>query len=319
MISAPTQRPLSALLRRLPRLALLVVAAIAMARTPYFFTVGTLGQVLALASIVGVLAVGQAFVLIGGGFDLSQGSTLTLSAVIAATLAAVLGWHPAIAAAIALVAGGGLGAINGVFVATVRTNPFVTTLSTMLIFRGAAFSILKGLPINRVAAFNLLDRGPTIAGTLLPGRAFVFVGLAMASAFVLKWTVLGRHLYAVGGNPQAARLSGLPVARLRILTFAISGATAALAALMLLSWVHTSKADTGSGKELDSIAACVVGGVSLQGGSGNVLGAAVGCLLLQALAMCFTMNGLPGEYTSLATGAVILTFAAADALARRSD
>lgn len=306
-------------LRRLPRVALVAVAVVLMARTRNFFTPGTLGDILTIGSIVGVLAVGQAFVLIGGGFDLAQGATMALAAAVAATLATSEGLTPWLVMPLCLGFGAALGAINGVFVAVVGTNPFVTTLSTLLLFRGGAYVLLGGRPINGVTAFAILERGPTIAGTLVPARGFVFLAVAGISWVVLTKTVFGRHLYAVGGNAQAARLSGVPTRRLRIAAFALSGLASALAALMQLSWVRVAKADTGYGLELDSIAACVVGGISLQGGSGGVIGAASGCLLLQALGMYFTIRGFPGEYRSLATGGVILTFAAADAFARRAS
>jgi ribose transport system permease protein len=299
------------------RLALAVAALALLASTPRFFTPANLGDILALASIVGVLAVGQAFVLIAGGFDLSQGAAVALTAAVTAWLAGPCGVNPWLAALAALALGAILGAINGACVAGVGTNPFVTTLSTTLIYRGAAFVFLGGLPIRQVRAFDALSRGPELGGTLIPLRGFLFLAVALAAWFVLRWTVVGRHLYAVGGNVEAARLSGLRTFRLRVTAFALSGASAALAALMLLSWVRVAKPDTGYGYELESIAACVVGGVSLQGGSGSVLGAAGGCLLLQALRSWITIRGLQDEYRSLVTGAVILTFAAADAIARR--
>ena len=200
-----------------------------------------------------------------------------------------------------------------------------------MIYRGAAFLLLQGRPINGVKSFRLLDAMPLatdIPGpnrrffaqlvAAVPNRGFVFLMLAVVAWFILSKTIFGRHVYAVGGNVRAAELSGLPTTRLRVSTFAISGAASALAALMLLSWVRVAKADTGLGMELDAIAACVVGGISLQGGSGRVVMAAVGALVLQALGLCITMNGLPDEYRGIATGAVLLTFAAVDALARKS-
>ncbi len=305
-------------LKRSLRVALALLALGFMMNTRNFFTPGTMGTILMLGSIVGVLAVGQAFVLIGGGFDLSQGAAMALSAATAAWLANDK--HlPAIAAPAALLLGAILGAVNGVFVALVGTNPFVTTLSTQMLYRGAAFALLGGLSISGVRAFDMLEQGPTVGGTPLPARDFLFLGVAAMSWFVLSKTVFGRHVYAVGGNVRAARLSGIPTSRLRIMTFALSGMAAALAALMQLSWVRVAKADTGAGMELNSIAACVVGGIALGGGSGSVAGAACGCLLLQALDTCLTMNRFPAEYHNLATGAVILTFAAVDALAGRSS
>jgi ribose/xylose/arabinose/galactoside ABC-type transport system permease subunit len=307
-----------ALLVRIPQLLLAVVAITLMVRTDRFFTPGTLSSILTLASIVGVLAVGQTFALIGGGFDLSQGAILAFSAACAAWLAK-LGYHPLIVGFVALSVGLLLGTINGSFVAIVRTNPFVTTLSAMLIYRGAAFVLLHGNPISGVRSFEFLNQGITISGTLVPYRGFVFLAVAFIAWLVLRQTVFGQYVYAVGGNIEAARLSGVRTTRIKVGSFALSGLAAGLAAILLLSWIRIAKPDTGANYELDSIAACVVGGVSLQGGSGSVLGAAAGCLLLQSLATLITMSGFPDEYRTLVTGAVILTFAAADALARRSE
>ncbi len=181
------------------------------------------------ASIIGVLAVGQAFVLIGGGFDLSQGAILALTAGATAWLVTdpvVLGpwaigsvevgpwtfgpFGAGVVAPLALAFGLILGAINGLFVARVGTNPFVTTLSTTLMYRGAAFVMLSGLSIPGVTAFAALDRGVlTFGGAPLRMRVVVFLALAVLGWFVLARTVTGRHIYATGGNPEAARLSGL--------------------------------------------------------------------------------------------------------------
>lgn len=303
---------------RLPQAALFLAAVVLMVSTDRFFTANTLGGILTKSSIIGVLALGQAFVLIGGGFDLSQGAILALVAAATAWIATA-GVDPTICAMAALGLGLLLGAVNGVFVAAVRTNPFVTTLSTLLVFRGATFVLLSGRPISGVTAFNFLNDGPTLGQALIPWRGFLFLGMAVLAWFVLRQTVFGQHTYAVGGNAEASRLAGVRTIRVKVASFALSGLAAGLAAVMLLSWVRLAKPDTGTGYELDSIAACVVGGVSLQGGAGSVLGAAAGCLLLQTLGTVITMRGWPDEYRTLITGAVILVFAAADALARRGE
>ncbi len=294
------------------------VGIAAIAWTPGFLKPGVVSDVLLLGSVVGVMAVGQAFVLIGGGFDLSQGRIVTLSAAVAAWLAATKGVSPWAAGPAALAVGFVLGSINGFFVAAVNTNPFVTTLSTQLIYRGAAFAVLGGLPIERVFGFVGLNAGAEVGGLRVTFLGALFLAVAAAAWVVLRFSVFGRHLYAVGGNVRAARLSGLPTIRLRVVAFGLSGMAAGLAAVMYLAYYRVAKPDVGQNYELDSIAACVVGGVSLQGGSGSVIGAALGCLLLQALGLYLTISGFPDEYRSLAVGAVILTFAAADALARRS-
>jgi ribose transport system permease protein len=306
------------LLRRLPQFLLIAVALTLMLRTDRFFTPGTLTSILTQASIVGVLAIGQAFVLIGGGFDLSQGAILALTAALTGT-AVQHGASPVAAVLLAITAGMAFGAVNGVMVAAVRTNPFVTTLSTLLIYRGAAFIVLGGQPISKIFAFQALDQGITLGTTLVPYRGLLFLGLTLLAWLILRQTVLGQHIHAMGGNAEAARLAGIKTTGLRILTFILSGLSAGIATIMFLSWLRVAKPDTATGYELDSIAACVVGGISLAGGRGSVLGAAAGCLLLQALRTQITMSGFPEEYRTLVTGAVILIFAAADALARRGE
>jgi len=329
-----------ALLTRLPQVLLLAVALVMMARTERFFTAGTLASILTQASIVGILAIGQSVVLIGGGFDLSQGAILALTAAAVALLSQWTGagvdpqavgklidvahgahWTGAglLCVAAALVVGTVLGAVNGFFVAVVRTNPFVTTLSSLLIYRGAAFVALGGRPISNIRAFQPIDSGLELQGTYLPYRGLVFLVATFVAWVVLRRTVFGQHIYALGGNAEAARLAGVRTVRLRAVTFALSGLATGLATILFLSWMRVTKSDSGTGYELDSIAACVVGGVSLQGGRGSVLGAAAGCLLLQALRTQITMSGFPEEYRTLVTGLVILTFAAADALARRGE
>jgi ribose transport system permease protein len=305
-------------LARLPYLVLAVVAVVLMARTERFLTQRNVTSILMLASLVGVLALGQAFVLLGGGFDLSQGAMLGLTAAATAWLARA-GLGPVPAAVAALGIGTLLGTINGMFVAGVGANPFVTTLSTQLIYRGATFVLLGGRTISGVVLFSALDREVSVGGIAFSARAFVFLGAAALAWVVLRQTVFGQYVYAVGSNAEAARLAGVRTGRIRIATFALAGLAAGMTALMWLAWFRLAKPDTGVGYELSSIAACVIGGVSLQGGRGSVLGAAGGCLLLQALESLITMSGFPDEYRTLVTGAVILTFAAADALARSSE
>ena len=169
-----------------------------------------------------------------------------------------------------------------------------------------------------IRVFQAIDSGFTLGTTFLPFRGVLFLALTCLSWLILRQTVFGQHIYALGGNAEAARLSGVKTVRLRVETFILSGLAAGVATILFLSWLRVAKPDTATGYELDSIAACVVGGVSLQGGRGSILGAAAGCLLLQALRTQITMSGFPEEYRTLVTGIVILIFAAA-ALALRMN
>jgi ribose transport system permease protein len=200
-----------------------------------------------------------------------------------------------------------------------RTNPFVTTLSTLLIIRGATFSLLEGERLSDDDAFSWLNHGIPIDRILLPTRAVLFPILAVLAWILLRRTIFGQHVYAVGGNEEASRLAGIRTRAVKVAAFAVSGFTAAVVAIQLLAYLRVAKPDTGTGYELDSIASCVVGGISLQGGNGSIVQAVFGCLLLQVLTTLITMSGFPDEYRTPVTGAVILTFAATDALSRRKN
>ncbi|GIW86239.1 MAG: monosaccharide-transporting ATPase [Isosphaeraceae bacterium] len=307
------------LLRWLPVVLLAGAVMWGVWRTPGFLTARHVSGVVHLASLVGVLAVGQSVVLIGGGFDLSQGATLGLSAAVAAVGLRDLGWGPVAAAVAALGCGGLVGVVNGVFVAYVRANAFVTTLSMTLIVRGLTFLVLGGRELGGLRAFEPLAASLRVGEMRLSGLMAILGVVAIVGWVGMRCTVWGQHLYATGGNAEAARLAGVRTERLRLASFAVSGLAAALGGLLWLASFYTANARTGEGYELLSIAACVVGGVSLQGGRGSVLGAIGGCLLLQAVGAMINLTELPGEYATLTNGLVILVFAAVDALARRGE
>jgi ribose transport system permease protein len=305
-------------LARGPQIVLLAIVVLLIGRTPGYFSLRNLSNILNLASIVGVLSVGQAFAIIGGGFDLAQGATLAFSAAVAARLIGLHGWPPWAAALAALAAGLGVGAVHGLCVGYARTSAFVTTLSSSLIIRGLTFLLLAGQQIA-TPAFEPLADPIRWGGLRLSGMAGAFLVASFACWVVLRYTVLGQQIYATGGNAQAARLAGVRTPRVLLATFLASGLAAAIGGLLWLAFTSVSKADSGQGYELKAIAACVIGGISLQGGQGSVLGAALGCLLLQALSNLIGLGRMPDEYSSLVTGAVILVFALTDALARRES
>lgn len=298
--------------RRWPQLLLLLCALWLTFTTEGFYTSGNLTSILTRSAILGVLAIGQCCVILAGGFDLSQGATLGLACAVAGT-AMNRGYDSLNCLVAALLAGLVVGLLNGVFVAKVGTNPFVTTLSSLMVIRGLTFIILKGLTLNRLTMFAYLDRQVEFAGVALSGRALVFLGVTLLFWIFLRQTIWGQHLRATGGNAEAARLAGVRTERMKILSYCLSGICAGIAAVLFLSYIKVSKADTGVGYELDSIASCVIGGVSLAGGEGSVLGAAAGCLMLKSIETIITLRGLDDQYRSLVTGLLILTFAASDA------
>jgi len=303
-------------LRRWPQILLLVAAVWLTLTTERFYTGSNLSSIVTRAAIIGVLAVGQCCVLLAGGFDLSQGATVGLACAAAGSVMGE-GYESGACFAAALAAGLVVGLANGLFVAKVGTNPFVTTLSSQMVVRGLTFVILGGQSLNKLTMFAALDRQVTVGGLALSGRAAVFLLTTLAVWVFLRQTIWGQHLRATGGNVEAARLAGVRTSRMKVLSFALSGLSAGLAAVLLLSFIKVSKTDTAGGYELDSIASCVIGGVSLAGGEGSVLGAAAGCLMLKTIETVITLKGLDDQYRSLVTGALILTFAATDAWAGR--
>ena len=305
-------------LNRLPQLALVLAALILMVRTERFFTPGTLTSILTQASIVGVLALGQAFVLIGGGFDLSQGAMLALTAAATAHLAQ-RDVPPILVGATALTMGGLLGSVNGVMVAVVRTNPFVTTLSTLLIFRGAAFILLGGQPLANIRVFQAIDSGFNLGSTFVPLRGLLFLALAVLAWLVLRQTVFGQHIYALGGNAQAAAPCGSQDGQAPGRDFHLErpGSGRGHDPFPLVAAGRQARYRDGLRARLDRRMRRWRG--LSPGRPGKRPGRRRGLFAAPGIADPDHHERLPGRIPALVTGIVILIFAAADALARRHE
>lgn len=310
-------------------LALLVVLASLF--VPGFFTRANLTTILLHVSINAILAVGLTYVIITAGIDLSVGSLVGLAGVLAAATltdaAVVHALGPAgaalAAAAVGIAVGAALGFVNGALVAWLRVAPFIVTLATMTVGRGAARLFTGGLPIGfpdatdpayrqKVAALDALHalgggRLP-LPGlpTGFPVPALVMIALIAVGAFVLQRTRFGRHVYAVGGNEEAARLSGIPVPRILLGAYVISGACAGLAAVLLVGQLRSGGPDAGMLYELNAIAAAVIGGTSLFGGIGSAWGALTGALLIGVLNNALDLLGVQSFWQEIAKGVIIL-------------
>jgi ribose/xylose/arabinose/galactoside ABC-type transport system permease subunit len=307
---------------------LVLVAALA---APGFFTLGNFTTILLHVSINGILALGMTFVIVTAGIDLSVGSLLGLAGVLVAggvtspgVLDALGIWGAvALAVAIGLATGALVGFANGALTAYLRLAPFIVTLATMTIARGAARLVTGGVPIGypptgdphaatKIAALDALH---ALGGGRLPlpglPRGFPVPALAMlalvaAGAFVLSRTRFGRYVYAVGGNAEAARLSGVPVRSVIVGVYAISGACAGLAGVLLVGQLRSGGPDAGMLYELNAIAAAVIGGASLLGGIGTAWGALVGALLIGVLNNALDLSGVESFWQEIAKGAIIL-------------
>lgn len=290
---------------------LVVLGAIIAILSPDFLTLSNLMNILNQVSLNGLVAVGMTFVILTGGIDLSVGSILALSG---ALLAAMLkGGTPNFIAIIAALALGTLfGLANGVSVARFRLQPFIATMAFMTMFRGATFVFTKGRPITGLGdsgLFASIGRGD-IGG--IPWSGLLLLVSLGAGIFILSRTVYGKGVYAVGGNAEAARLSGLTVRTTQASVYAISGFFAALAGVVLTSRLDSAQPLAGQGYELDAIAAVVLGGTSLSGGRGFMIGTLVGTLIIGVLNNGLNLLEVSSFYQQIVKGAVILLAVLAD-------
>jgi ribose transport system permease protein len=284
-------------------LAFLVLVAALALLSPSFLATSNLLNVLRQIAVNALLAFGMTTVILGAGIDLSVGSVLAFSGALSAGLA-VAGWPPALAMLAALVAGALMGLFNGVFVAFARIAPFIATLGGLTIFRGATLVYPDGRPITGLpGAFDLLGNGVWLG---VPVPVWVMAAFLGATHFLLRYTALGRTIYAVGGNEEAARLSGIPVVRVKLFTYAYSGLAAALGALVLTGRLNSAQPTAGSGFELDAIAAVVVGGTSLFGGRGGAVGTFLGAAIIGVLNNGMNLLDVSAFYQQIVKGGVIL-------------
>jgi ribose transport system permease protein len=300
-------------------LGIAAVLIIGSALSPYFLTGRNLQNIVITGSVVSVLAVGQFLVIVTAGIDLSVGAIAALATVVAAVLMRA-GWSAPTAVLATLMVCALAGAINGVLVVFGRITPFIATLAMLSVAQGVAFIVQTGtlIPITDAGFLAVLN------GRLLGMPVPVFLSLATMLVFaaVMRWTTFGRQLYAIGGNREAARLSGLPVTRNLLSVYALSGLLAGLAGVMLAAQLAQGSSLVASGYELSAIAAAVVGGASLFGGTGNPVLAVVGGLLIGTVENIMNLRGIQAQEQLLIKGliillAVFLTSGAGTAIGRR--
>jgi ribose transport system permease protein len=306
-----------------PALALAAIFALFMALIgpSKWATAGNLETILRQTTIVGIAALGATLVILSGGIDLSVGSIVALSTVVIAALLAWSGWGPIAAAAAGVGVAAPCGLANGVLVTRLRVVPFIVTLGTLLVIRGAAKGLGREQKVDAPATWlnEILRQLPDERRWMLvPPGVWLMLALALATGAMLRYTRLGRHVFAVGSNEQAARLCGVAVDRVKVAVYALSGALAGLAGLMQFSRFRGVGDPTSSvGLELDVIAAVVIGGGSLSGGEGSVTGTMVGALVMAVIrAGCFQL-GISNWIQEIVTGAIIVAAVALDRLRHR--
>jgi ribose transport system permease protein len=295
----------AAILRRFgPLLGLLVLCAVLSALSDHFLSVDNLINVFRQSAVNALLSLGQLVVIITAGIDLSVGSILGLSCVMVALLLKA-GVPPALSVAAALAIGAFLGSLNGILLTKLRLpHPFIPTLGMMNVARGLALVISGGFPISELSpGFRFWGAG-FVAG--IPAPVILVVVFCVLFHVFLTRTTVGRDIYAIGGNKQAALLSGVPVDARLILVYALSGLTAAAGAVVLAGRMNSGFPLAGVGGELDSIAAVIIGGASFFGGVGTVGGTLVGALIMGVLRNGLNMMNVSAYWQTVVIGVVIV-------------
>lgn len=279
-----------------------------------FLSVQNMTNVLVQVCVTAVLASGMSFVIFSGGIDLSVGSLLALSAAFSAGLMKAECPLP-VALLAGLGAGTALGAINGGLTAYLRLPPFISTLGMMGIARGLTYVYLGGAPIFGFSdGFRGLAEG-RIAGVPVP--ILVMIGVFVLSHILAARTAFGRSVFAIGGNEEATRLAGIPIRSRKVVIYAICGFTSALAGLILSARLDSAEPQAGDGYELDAIAAAVMGGASLSGGEGTIVGSLVGALIMGVVRNGLNLLNVSAYWQKVAIGSIILLAVLVDSLRRR--
>lgn len=292
-------------------IALLILCIVVSILSPYFLKYQNIFNVLRQISVIGILAVGQALIIITGGIDLSVGSVLGLMGVITALIANT-GLHPVLVFFIAIIIGASISSINGILVTKVRINPFIVTLGMMSIARGTSLLITGGMPIS-IDTNKITFLGSGYVGPVPVPVIIMFIVAVFGYIFATK-TLPGRNIYAVGNNERAAKLSGIRVERVKIMTFAIIGALCAICGMILSGTLKTAEPSAGSGYEMDVIASVVIGGASLSGGEGSIIGVIIGAAIMGVLRNSFVLLGVSAYWQVVAIGVVTIAAVAIDSI-----
>lgn len=273
--------------------------------TGNFLTSKNLVNVLRQATVVGVLAMGMSYVVIAGGIDLSVGSTMALASCVAAAYSTTSTAIPLpLALLLGCLIGAAVGAVNGFVVSYLGVVPFIATLGMQYVARGLALVYTGGRPINALTT-SFTNIGKGYVGPI-PVPVIIFAVVALIAWFFLSQTQFGRYIYAIGGNEQAALVSGLRVKRLKFFTYVINGVTAALAGVILAARVAVGSPTAGESYDLLAITAVIVGGTSNQGGTGGIIPSIIGVFIVAVLNNGMDLLGISGYYQKIVTGVVVL-------------
>jgi ribose transport system permease protein len=305
--------------------ALLVIIVVFSLLSPNFLQFDNVVGILIATSVNGILALGVTFVIITGGIDLSIGTVMTLSAVITGVLITKLGLPLPVGILGGILTGGLAGLVNGILIARFRIPSFIATLGMLNVAKGLALvtSGLTPIYFNDTPEFNQGAMGSLI-GSIVPGLAIPNVVLvlfvaALIGSLVLSRTILGRYTFALGSNEEAARLSGVNVVAWKTAVYAVCGLFAGLAGVVIAARLNSAQPSLGQGYELDAIAAAVIGGTSLSGGEGTILGTVIGAFIISTLTNGLRILSVPQEWQTVVTGGIVILAVYIDIVRRKRE
>lgn len=293
-------------------LVLIAVIIIFSCLSPQFFKFSNFITILRQVSILAIVSVGMTVVLISGGIDLSVGSIVSFVSVFTSMAAVNMSLPLGLAVTMGLVVGTVMGLFNGFMITLTGMPPMIGTLATQIAFRGLAFIICNGASIyNLPDGFSVFGQGYLGA---IPVPVIIMVVILAIFAFILGKTYIGRYFYSVGSNPEATRLCGLNVRKIQILAYALCGFLSAIGAVIMTSRVNSGQPRSGEGYEMDVLTACVVGGVSINGGEGKIRHIAVGVLIIGVLSNGLTILGISEYWQQVAKGSILAIAVGFDAV-----
>ena len=293
--------------------------------SPNFFQMDNLVSIMLSTAVAGVLGISVTFVIITGGIDLAIGTLMTLTAVMAGVFISY--WQLPIWAGImgAIFTGVVAGGISGILVAKLKIPPFIATLGMMLIAKGLALVISGAKPIyftkyedySVISQGSFIDLNGLVPGLIIPNAVVIFFGVGIVCSIILNKTLLGRYTFAIGSNEEAVRLSGVNVDRWKIGIYALAGGIVGIAGLLISSRLNSAQPALGQGYELDAIAAAVIGGVSLSGGEGTILGTIIGAFIMSVLINGLRILSVPQEWQTIVSGLIVIFAVYMDILRRK--
>lgn len=283
--------------------ALVLLCTVVSIMSPYFLTFKNIALVGVYVSVMGTMAAGLTIAMLLGGIDLSQWAVAAFTGMLIGLLLKA-GVNPAVVIVVAIVSGIAAGCVNGFVITTLKINPMIATIGTQLVFRSIAYLITNGAYVQiNDPAFKVIGYGRVLG---VPILVLIMLLVYALIYLTLRFTVLGRKVYAVGGNASASHLSGVNVNRTRFSGYVISSLTAGIAAVLLTSEIGASLPSAGTGQEMDGIAAVILGGISMSGGKGRIVGTFIGILLLAVLSNSMTLLYVPPYFQIMVKGLVLI-------------